>query len=234
MIGIIDWGVGGFGLVKELKRKHNFNYIYFSDSGYTPYGKVEEKELKQRVEKVINFLKNKGATKIIIACNAAGSVITDHEVINIVSVGKDIISKYPDENLTIIGGNRIIESKLYDLGLNHNLKATQRLSAIVEAGEIDKSKNEITQIVSNLGQINKLFLGCTHYPALISVISENFPQIKFIDPAVELAQKLEAYLSFQKTNDEIFTTGSKKQLIKSTKLAFDITLDPNQVQKISL
>lgn len=235
MIGIIDWGIGGFGLIKELQKNDDFDYIYFSDSGYTPYGKVDEITLQKRVEKVIQFVKSKGADKIIIACNAAGSVIEEtKDIFNIVSIGKEIISRYKNENLTIIGGNRIIDSKQYDLKANHQLKATQRLSAIVEAGEITKNKEEILNILKIVIPGNDIFLGCTHYPALIPSIHAHFPDSNFIDPSRELAIKLTPYLSFQKGNAEIFTTGSTDQLIKSTKLAFGLSLDKNQVKKISL
>lgn len=235
MIGIIDWGIGGFGLIQELQKNGKFGYVYFSDSGYTPYGKVDEITLQKRVEKVIEFVKSKGADKIIIACNAAGSVIKNNDnLFNIVSVGKEIINTYNNKELTIIGGNRIISSGKYDLGYNHKLKATQRLSAIVEAGETEQNKSEILNILNDLKPSTNLFLGCTHYPALIPIISNEFPETNFIDPSVKLAEKLTPYISFQKGNAEIFTTGSTDQLIKSTKLAFGLTLDKIQVQKIDL
>lgn len=48
-IGICDWGIGGLGVYKELrKRGSNADIVYFSDSGYTPYGKVPKDELHER------------------------------------------------------------------------------------------------------------------------------------------------------------------------------------------
>lgn len=235
MIGVIDWGIGGFGLIQTLQKHGYFNYIYFSDSGYTPYGKVDEFTLRKRVEQVIEYLTNKGADKIVIACNAAGSVINERDnLYNIVTIGKNIISNYKDQNLTIIGGKRIIDSKQYDLGYNHLLKATQRLSAIVEAGETEKNKSEILKLFNNIQPSDNLFLGCTHYPAIIPVIQDDFPNTNFIDPSIDLAKILLPFISFQKGNAEIFTTGSTNQLIKSTKLAFGLILDQNQVKKINL
>ena len=234
MIGIIDWGIGGFGLVRALNKYGKFDYIYFSDSGYVPYGKVAEHELKNRVEQVIQFLLKKKVSKIVIACNAAGSVISNNNIFNIVQTGKEIISKLSNEEITIIGGHRIIDSGHYKLSKKHHLYSTQRLSAIVESGKTEKNKQEVIEIFKTLGPSKKIMLGCTHYPALVPLLQKEFPNIQFIDPAKELANKIKPFISFQKSHAEIFTTGSIKQLINSAKLAFDITLDPNQVQKIHL
>src|SRR5688572_32066629 len=74
-IGICDYGIGGIGLYKLIREKTTADIIYFSDSGYTPYGKVAKEELENRIETVFEFLRSKGAEKIAVACNAASTVI---------------------------------------------------------------------------------------------------------------------------------------------------------------
>ena len=45
-LGILDWGIGGVSIYKLIKEKRpDVPVIYFSDTGATPYGKMERREL---------------------------------------------------------------------------------------------------------------------------------------------------------------------------------------------
>lgn len=73
-IGILDSGIGGFSVVKELKRllpKENIEY--FADHARQPYGVKKQKEIEGFVIQIINFLLEKGIKACIIACNTATS-----------------------------------------------------------------------------------------------------------------------------------------------------------------
>jgi hypothetical protein len=37
---MVDWGVGGLGFYKELKKRVDAPALYFSDNGFTPYGRT--------------------------------------------------------------------------------------------------------------------------------------------------------------------------------------------------
>ena len=72
MIGILDSGVGGLSVYKEIKRLlPNENIIYLADQANFPYGNKSTETLFAIVNNHINFLKNKKAKMIIIACNTA-------------------------------------------------------------------------------------------------------------------------------------------------------------------
>lgn len=100
-IGIIDWGIGGLSVYKELRRQHNSdNYVYFSDSGYTPYGKSKKPELIKRLNTIIQFFRNKNISNVIIACNAASTVLEPLQKLNpdiqlhgMLEAGRDAILK---------------------------------------------------------------------------------------------------------------------------------------------
>src|SRR5947209_3201666 len=83
-LGIIDWGIGGISVLKALGEKlADIRAVYFSDTGATPYGKMSRGELAARLDVVIEFLKSKGVTHIVIGCNAASTAIphlSDHGV----------------------------------------------------------------------------------------------------------------------------------------------------------
>ncbi|GAG21331.1 unnamed protein product, partial [marine sediment metagenome] len=71
-IGVLDSGIGGFSVVKELKRllpKENIEY--FADHARQPYGPKGQEEIEGFVVQIINFLLEKGIKACIIACNTA-------------------------------------------------------------------------------------------------------------------------------------------------------------------
>ena len=73
-IGFFDSGVGGLSVLKEaIKLMPNENYIYFGDSKNAPYGVKTVNEVKELTYKAVEFLLDKGAKAIVIACNTATS-----------------------------------------------------------------------------------------------------------------------------------------------------------------
>ena len=61
MIGIFDSGLGGLITLKTLiKELPDYNYIYFGDTAYLPYGDKSQKIIHQRTLKAVDFLFKKG------------------------------------------------------------------------------------------------------------------------------------------------------------------------------
>ncbi len=77
-IGMIDWGIGGLGVYKELVTDSpQFTCVYISDSGFTPYGKTPKLKLIRRLNQIVDFLRRKGVKTVIVACNAASTVLDE-------------------------------------------------------------------------------------------------------------------------------------------------------------
>ncbi len=77
MIGIFDSGIGGLTVVKALMEQiPGYDIIYFGDTARTPYGsKSPETVIRYAIENT-DFLLEKGAEIIVMACNSASSVAT--------------------------------------------------------------------------------------------------------------------------------------------------------------
>ena len=79
MIGIFDSGFGGLTVMKEyLKKYPDFDYMYLGDQANMPYGSHSKERLNKLVVQNIEFLKNKGCTLIIVACNTASADALRH------------------------------------------------------------------------------------------------------------------------------------------------------------
>lgn len=231
-LGILDWGIGGCGLHQLIKHKHpNATILYLSDAGYTPYGKVDKETLKERVNQCISILRDKGATHIAIACNAAGSVVDEQETItSIVHHAKRHLLSSNAIKIGVIGGQRIIESKLYEIDNRVHSAVAQPLSALIESGVTSGTEleSEIERILSNLPKdIDELLLACTHYPAVIHVIASRLNETcTIIDPAQRMYDWIEANwknFDYFQSADEWFTTGNPENSTISAMNAFDVS-----------
>ena len=72
-IGILDSGIGGTTILKEIKKllpKEEF--IYYADNKNNPYGEKTEEEIYKIVNNIVKFLMyEKKCKMIVIACNTA-------------------------------------------------------------------------------------------------------------------------------------------------------------------
>ncbi len=90
-IGVLDSGLGGISVLRELVREMpGENYIYYGDSANAPYGVKTHGEITELCERVVAKLLEHGVKAVVIACNTATSVAAGH-----------LRKKYPD--LPIIG-----------------------------------------------------------------------------------------------------------------------------------
>lgn len=198
-LGIIDWGIGGVGLVNALDRLvPGLPVLYWSDAGATPYGRMGVDELTDRLLRVVTALAERGATEVVLACNAASTVVARlgtapvavEGIIahGLASVSEDLAS------IGVLGGQRTIDAGHYQRGLSRPgrvvlARVAQPLSAHIEAGRIGSAQfqADLADIVSPLHRVDALVLACTHYPAASRWFTAALPQARLIDPAEHLA-----------------------------------------------
>ena len=72
-IAVIDSGIGGLTLLKELHKKYpNENYIYLADNRCMPYGNKSARFIKHRLLELVNYLYDNFNVKLVIlGCNTA-------------------------------------------------------------------------------------------------------------------------------------------------------------------
>lgn len=156
-IAIIDSGIGGISILKQLIKRHKSgNYIYFADNLFMPYGNKSKSFVKNRVMEIIDFLKdNYKVSKIIIACNTASTCLHGINDESIQLLTFDKTKTYLTTKLT-----------------QKNLKGYSTISAVNLADNIEKyiqNYRKIDKVVKetvkelNLSNIFNLVLGCTHY-----------------------------------------------------------------------
>ena len=238
MLGIIDWGIGGIGIYTLVKEQMpGTGVLYFSDTGATPYGKMKRRELAARVDAVIEFLKEKGMTRLVIGCNAASTSIPDLRnhgipIEGVIEPAVEMTARFQPESLGVIGGRRTILSGVYrtafaEHGIVIEQRIAQPLSALIESGDLSSStlQEEARRILMPIRNCSHILLACTHYPAIGPMLEHYVSdRTKFINPAAAVVKKLLNIKGKTGVGDEFFTTGDPKKMKRSAKLAFDVDL----------
>ena len=74
VIGVFDSGVGGFSVLRELKKSlPSASFVYYADTAHCPYGEKSPEYVLDRARTITEILLAHGAKVIVIACNTATS-----------------------------------------------------------------------------------------------------------------------------------------------------------------
>ncbi len=234
MLGIIDWGIGGIGVYKLIKEhRPDVSIVYFSDTGVTPYGKMSRAELVGRLNQVIGFLKTKGATHLVIGCNAASTAIPflgpqGLRIEGVIDAAVAMTARLKPQRLGLIGGRRTVVSGVYrkafaSRGIKVEQRIAQPLSGMIESGDTssEKLREECKRILSPIRNCSHILLACTHYPAIANVMKDCVsPKTIFIDPAAELVKRTELWELPTRGTDVFCTTGDPVQMKNAAENAF--------------
>lgn len=231
-IGIYDWGIGGIGLYKLLREKCTSDIVYFSDSGYTPYGKVHQAELIHRVEKVLRWFHEQNIDKVAVACNAASTVIPpDRNITGIIEHGVSLVMGSGIKEIAVAGGKRTIESGIYKNHFERNGIKTietigQSLSARVEKGDIDSPElmKDIEMAFESVKNSKYILLACTHYPVIAPQIQKFLPNTTLLNPDEQMCEWILNNWGSLNGNSETswFTSGKTEEMKIAAEKSFGV------------
>ncbi len=216
MIGIFDVGVGGFSVLRALQKiLPQYAVSYLADTGRFPYSPRPLAEKLAFSLQDADFLIEKGAEIIVIACNSitcfAGEPIRDRvrvPVFNVISAGAQAaVLATRNKCVGVIGSVQTGNSPAYpeaikrlDQDVHVALLASQLMVYLVEegVGQWSEVKPLVKRIIRPLldDEIDTLVLGCTHFPFLIDAIRDAVGAgITLVDPGLAVAQEIKTYLS---------------------------------------
>ena len=79
-IGVFDSGFGGLTVLKALlELVPDADYLYFGDTARLPYGSKSVETVARYAVEAANFLEQRGAQLLVIACNTATALALDSE-----------------------------------------------------------------------------------------------------------------------------------------------------------
>lgn len=231
-IGIFDSGVGGLGLYQALvQSNYPVEVHYYADQKYLPYGNKPLELIQERASIITEFLFNKGCDHILVACNTATAHTIDYlrnKFKEITFVGIEPFIKYiyqleadkKNQVGLLLTQNTFDSPRFKQLLATHDpdnhlkIYPCPGLADWIEKNFISVVNKDIPsheklclkQILSKVPfhHHQKIILGCTHYPLIKEILSEDY-NIKCISPEVPVIQRLLSFLPPQKENNAALT-----------------------------
>lgn len=206
-IGVLDSGVGGLTVLKELKKllPHE-SFIYLGDSGRAPYGPRPVEEIQSFTDQMINFLLEKNAKAVVFACNTitVNYPLSLREKYQIPIIGMNLAEKAANKiskkrSVAILGTAATIAAGKHKEALEKEAPDIRvhaipcyDFAALVEAGHIgdEKALAAVSQYLGPVrGEVDAAILACTHYPFLAGDIHSFLgDSADIIDPAALTAE----------------------------------------------
>ncbi len=214
-IGVIDSGVGGLTVVREISRRlPHERIIYFGDTARMPYGPRSYEEVRRFTFEMIEFLRHQEIKLLVVACNSATAAglsyyqaACEQPVLGVIEPGvRAALAKSGNGRIGVIGTVGTINSSEYENALRRKngklhiaCKACPLFVLLVENNLVDtpEAKKVAHEYLDPLvkEQIDSLILGCTHYPLMEHLIQEVVgPSVSLINSAEEIALEVEAIL----------------------------------------
>lgn len=247
-IGMFDSGIGGINVYKEIKKVlPQEQIIYLGDTKRFPYGNKTKEEIIQISRENIEFLISKNVKCMVIACGTATSQALDIvakeydiPIIGIIMPTIEYVKETVKDNETIgvIATKGSIRSKQWENKLIDNIpnikiisKATPLLADIAEEGKIDEEESKVIihEYMKDFENINRLILGCTHYPLFRRLIEDELNnKAEIIDIGINAANFLSKKFKVDGMNanatikkDIIYLTSIKENLNQYGRILFN-------------
>lgn len=253
-IGVFDSGVGGLSVLKELvKTLPNEHYIYFGDTLRVPYGDKTVEELLVYTKNILDYFRSRDVKAVVVACNTCSANTIhlikdeyDFEIIGLIEPAAKYVSSFDIKSVGLIATSATVKSNAYKnaiepFGIKVFQQSCPKLVKYVESGNTkgQEVKNVLREYLKPLldNNIEKLILGCTHYPFLVPAMEEmGFSNEFFINPAVCVAAKTKEFLINNKWLNrtenglrEFYVSGNVEEFKKNSSLFFD---NVEKVEKI--
>ena len=232
-IVVFDSGFGSLSVIREIQKIFKGELIYFADQKNFPYGVKSKPELENIIKDTINLLEEKFSPDFIIMASNTPTLLLRRDLSRI---SRKLAGIYPPlsdavkisrtRNIAILGTKTIIQSenitkfiencKVPNDIVVHKIDCSL-LVELVESGKFltDKEycKNIIKEVLEDVfldNSIDVATLSSTHLPFLESFLRLIFKNVKFLDPAENIANDIKNLIrdnDLQQNVLRIFTSG---------------------------
>lgn len=239
-IGVFDSGAGGLTVLSALRQElPHENYIYLGDTAHCPYGNRSEAEIIELSSSAIRFLIEQGAKLIVVACNTVSQAALSTlratfpvPFVGVVPAVKPAARATKKGRIGIAATNAAAKAiylrQLVDEfaeGISVYAVGCPELVTLVEQGQLEGPLVEETvrQALQPIlaEDVDVIVLGCTHFPALRSVIehiTEN--RVQILDSGTAVARRTHAVLEAEELISPFQQGGEIKILCSGDPLAF--------------
>lgn len=205
-IGFFDSGIGGLTVLGHALKILPFaDYIYYADIEHVPYGEKTKSEVRQYVQKAMDYMAEIKVDAVVIACNTATSVADaklrknySFPIIGMEPAVKPAVAYCKERNkkiLVLATSLTLREAKFNQL--IHRLDATEMVDTMALGGLVKFAERfefdtlDVNQYLQKefasleLPDYGAVVLGCTHFPLFNKVLQQSFTkETVFFDGSV--------------------------------------------------
>lgn len=247
-IGIIDSGLGGLSVWKQLhKMLPEESLYYYGDGKNCPYGNRTKAEVEQFVDEGVQLLIKHDIKMLVVACNAATALAIDYlrsrydfPIVGMEPAVKPAAMSTRSGVIGVLATAATLSGEHFRSTSAKYSDKVRILSAVgqgfvelVEAGEQDSDKavQTVSLVLEPMIEqgADKIVLGCTHYPFLQDTMRKiiGTRDVEIIDPAPAIEKRVEALLDEKnlrapqgnKVEYKFFTASDESYTKKMIKIA---------------
>ncbi|MCP2040283.1 glutamate racemase [Neisseria sp. HSC-16F19] len=212
-IGLFDSGVGGVSIWRQIRALMPHEHtLYLADSRNAPYGQKSREEILALSLKNTEYLLERGAKIIVLACNTATTNAVKElraryavPFIGIEPAIKPAALQSKTCKVGVLATAGTINSALFAQTASNfrNIRFIEQIGhglvPLIEAGQMESPAMEalLQEYLQPMiaADIDHLVLGCTHYPFLSAQIRRILPpHIDIIDSGAAVARQTRAVL----------------------------------------
>lgn len=192
-IGVVDSGIGGTTAMRELLRAMpETTILYRCDA--RRWGDLTAERVDAQVQSLARELVERGATRLLLACNSACATSPDLEE----QVGVPV-ARVLDAGLAALAETGVANAVALVTPLTHRLGAVPQsltngqtvtsVTSIPCSGLADAIEADSDQLIDRLidempmpTEAEAVLLGCTHYPLIVDRLRRRFPELEVVQP----------------------------------------------------
>lgn len=220
-IGFFDSGVGGLTCIPTLQKLlPNERVIYYGDTARTPYGSKAIDTIKKFSFQIADYLVSRDIKMLVIACNTISATCIDDlrkrypdlPIVGVIEpmaerIIRDQRGRMEHVPIGVIGTKATIGSGVYtelvkgqDADTQMYSRACPLFVPLIEEGIIDDEimdltiKHYLDDFIAE-HEIQKLVLGCTHYPFIKKNLRRLYPQLELLNPSAEVIGEVKRILA---------------------------------------
>lgn len=213
-IGVFDSGVGGLSVLRALRAElPHEHFVYVADSGHAPYGERDDDHVVSRSHAIADYLLAQHRIKaLVVACNTATAAAiktlrADYPAIPLVGIEpalKPAAAVSQTKMVGVMATRGTLQSEKFMTLLaslqgqaTFVLQPCDGLAIAIEHNDAIKTEalcedytRAMGQFGINLGTMDTLVLGCTHYPFVEAVLRRSIGyQVTLLEGGAPVARQ---------------------------------------------
>ncbi|MBR0462655.1 MAG: glutamate racemase [Erysipelotrichaceae bacterium] len=247
ILGVFDSGLGGLTVLREIIKNNTYDkIIYFGDTARLPYGDKDRETLLAYAREDVEFLIDKGAQEIVIACGTVSSNVLDDlkkeyslPLIGIIDVlAKEAMAKTVNHRIGVIATPATVRTAVFTRKITGNdvyEAGCQKFTPLIEkdmigSAEMDEAIAEYLEPLKK-ADIDTLIMGCTHYPLLEDKIRKCLDKpVNIVSSGTILAKELNIGEA-REAELEFYVSGDPNDFIRKARRFLDVK-EIEEVKKI--